>query len=58
MIVIAASIRVPLTLVKFGPPESPKHVPPLPVDGFCDNRRKLLFKALKPENANIRGTGF
>jgi len=45
--VIATSVRTALTFRKFGPPESPKHVPPSPVEGFCDSRIYPPFSASK-----------
>jgi hypothetical protein len=52
--VMAASIGVPLSLKRFGPPESRKQVPPLPVQGFCESRSNARVRV---ECAYIRGVG-
>jgi hypothetical protein len=54
VIVMATNNRAPWWLKKFGPPESPKHVPPFPVAKFCDRRRKPGFSELNDEKANMR----
>ena len=43
--VIAAIVSV--VPMKFGPPESPKHVPPAPTDAFCVSRSQLFCSELK-----------
>jgi hypothetical protein len=48
-IVIAAIVSV--VPMKFGPPESPKHVPPAPTDPFCVRRSQLFVSALKNDVA-------
>ena len=52
VIVIAAMTSV--SPRKFGPPESPYHVPPLPVEGFIEIRSQLGFVEFSVPVATMR----